>query len=145
MAKYDFYLNFNGNTEEAFNFYKSVLGGEFLAVMRFGEAPGCDGGTISDGDKNKIMHIALPLEGGNAMMGTDALKSMGGEVTMGTNFHIIISADSRAEADRLHQALSEGGQVTMPMADQFWGAYFGSCADKFGFQWMVIHEQPKTA
>ncbi len=144
MAKINPYLNFNGNTEEAFNFYKSVFGGEFAMVMRFGEMPGCDempeDKQISEGDKSKIMHIALPIGKDNVLMATDAIDSMGQKLTEGNNFSISISTDSKEEAENLFNALAEGGTVTMPLADTFWGAYFGMLKDKFGIQWMVDHE-----
>ena len=133
------YLNFNGNTEEAFNFYKSVFGGEFLAVMRFSDNPGC--GDIVETDKQKIMHIALPIGGGTVLMGTDALESMGQKLTFGTNFYICLSPDSKEEADRLFNGLSVGGKVEMPIQDMFWGAYWGSFTDKFGVQWMINYDK----
>src|SRR5215218_10529057 len=101
MARINPYLNFNGNTEEAFNFYKSVFGGEFATVMRFGETPGCDEMPISESDKEKIMHIALAIGNGDVLMATDALESMGQKLTEGNNFSISISTESREEADRL--------------------------------------------
>lgn len=137
MAAFNPYLNFPGTTEEAFNFYKSIFGGEFLALMRFGEGPGCDEMQISDADKNKIMHIALPIGNGNILMATDSLESLGQKLTLGNNYYICISPDSREEADRLFAGLSDGGNVEMPLQDVFWGDYFGSTADRFGVQWMI--------
>ena len=138
MATINPYINFNGNTEEAFNFYKSVFGGEFATVMRFGETPGCDEMPLAEGDKDKIMHIALPIGSkGDVLMATDALESMGQTLTAGNNFSISISADSKEDADRLFNGLSEDGKVEMPIADVFWGAYFGMFQDKFGVRWMV--------
>lgn len=127
------YLNFNGNTEEAFNFYKSVFGGEFVTVMRFGDTPGCE--SMPETEKNGIMHIALPL-GSSLLMGTDVPKSME-QVKFGTNSSITIDAESREEADRYFNGLAEGGKVGMPMDDMFWGAYYGMLTDKFGVQWMI--------
>lgn len=127
------YLNFNGNTEEAFNFYKSVFGGEFVTVMRFGETPGCE--SMPETEKNGIMHIALPL-GSSLLMGTDVPKSME-QVKFGTNSSITIDAESREEADRYFNGLAEGGKIGMPMDDMFWGAYYGMLTDKFGIQWMI--------
>jgi PhnB protein len=141
MATINPYLNFNGNTEEAFNFYKSVFGGEFAAVMRFGETKGCDQMPISEADKDKIMHIALPIGNGNILMATDTLESMGQKLTAGENFSISVSADSKDEADKLFGGLSEGGTVDMPMADAFWGSYFGMAKDKFGVRWMVSYDE----
>ena len=127
------YLNFNGNSEEAFNFYKSVFGGDFAVVMRFGDNPQC--GEISEEDKQRIMHIALPVDGG-MLMASDSLESFGQKLTVGNNFYISLSPETRDEADRLFAGLSDGGKVEMAMSDMFWG-YFGCFADKFGVQWMV--------
>lgn len=135
MKAVNTYLNFPGNTEEAFNFYRSVFGGEFLTVMRFKDIPGDE--KIPDGIEDKIMHIALPLKNGNILMATDTIEEMGHKITKGTNFHISIGTDSKVEADQLYAALSEGGKKTQPMADQFWGDYFGMLTDKFGIQWMI--------
>ena len=131
------YLNFNGNTEEAFNLYKSVFGGEFQALMRFKDNPQC--GEISDSDKERIMHIALPIGNGTVLMATDALESMGQKLTVGNNFYIALSPNSKEEADRLFNGLSAGGKIEMPMQDMFWGDYWGSFADKFGVQWMISY------
>ena len=133
------YLNFPGNTEEAFNFYKSVLGGEFPFLQRFKDTPEAD--KISPEDANKIMHVSLPVGNGNMIMATDALESMGQKLTQGNNFYLCISADSKEEADKLFNGLSQGGQLTMPMTDMFWGAYFGMFTDKFGIQWMVSYDK----
>jgi PhnB protein len=141
MARINPYINFNGNTQEAFNFYKSVFGGEFAAVMRFGESPGCDQMPIAESDKDKIMHIALPIGGDNVLMATDALESMGQTLSEGNNFSISISAESRDEADALFNGLAEDGKVEMPLADAFWGAYFGMLQDKFGIRWMINYDQ----
>ena len=128
------YLNFNGNAEEAFNFYKSVLGGDFPVVMRYGDGPGCDG--ISDAEKNRIMHIALPIDGGGMLMASDIVESMGQTYNAGNNFYISLSPENREEADRIFAGLSGGGKVEMAMTDMPWG-YWGCFADKFGVQWMV--------
>lgn len=144
MATINPYLNFNGNTEEAFNFYKTIFGGEFAAVMRFKDVPaegGCDGVKIAENELDKIMHIALPIGDGNLLMATDGLESMGQNFKTGDNFSISISAESRAEADRLFGGLSEGGKVEMPLADAFWGDYFGMLQDRFGIQWMVSYNE----
>jgi PhnB protein len=132
------YLNFAGNTEEAFNFYKSVFGGEFLTVMRFKDS--AETANVLDTEKNKIMHIALPIGKGNVLMATDALESMGQKLNAGNNFYISIQPDSKEEADRLFKGLSAGGKVEMPMQDMFWGAYYGSFRDKFGVQWMINYD-----
>jgi PhnB protein len=145
MAAINPYLNFNGNTEEAFNFYKSVFGGEFAMVMRFGEMPGCDEMQISDDDKGKIMHIALPIgSNGDVLMATDAIESMGQKLTEGNNFSISISADSKEEAERFFAGLAEDGKIEMPLADTFWGAYFGALKDRFGIGWMINYDYPKN-
>jgi PhnB protein len=146
MATINPYLNFNGNTEEAFNFYKSVFGGEFTAFQRFKDIPDIPGGKeVSESDKEKIMHVALPIGQDNVLMATDVLESMGQSLTVGNNFYISINAESKEEADKLFNGLSEDGQIEMPLADAFWGAYFGMFTDKFGIKWMVNHDynQPK--
>ncbi|HEY0462184.1 MAG TPA: VOC family protein [Pyrinomonadaceae bacterium] len=140
MATINPYLNFKGNTEEAFNFYKSVFGGEFATVMRFGDMPGCDEMKISGDDKGKIMHIALPIGNQNVLMATDVIESMGQTLETGNQFSISLSADSREEADRIFNALAGEGKTEMPLADAFWGAYFGMLQDKFGIRWMVSHD-----
>jgi len=131
------YLNFAGNTEEAFNFYKSVLGGAFTSLQRFKDTP--EAGRVPDSEKDKIMHVSLPVGKNNMLMATDALASMGQKLTMGNNFSLSIEADSREEADRLFTGLSQGGKSVMAMADTFWGAYFGMVTDRFGIQWMVAY------
>jgi PhnB protein len=141
MATINPYLSFMGNTEEAFNFYKSVFGGEFTGIQRFKDIP--EGDKMSAEDQEKIMHVALPIGGGNVLMGTDTLESMGHSLTVGTNISLSISADSKEEAEQIFNGLSEGGKVEMPLADAFWGAYFGMFADKFGVQWMVNYDYPK--
>ena len=137
MAAVNPYLNFNGNTEEAFNFYKSVFGGEFPMVMRYRDAPA----EYQMGEDNgeRIMHIALPIGQGTMLMGSDQ-PEVYGKATTGTNFYISISAASEEEADKLFNGLSAGGQVTMPMEKAFWGAYFGMFKDKFDVQWMVNYD-----
>ena len=136
------YLNFPGNTEEAFNFYKKVFGGDFLGgIFRFKDTPEAE--KMNAADKEKIMHIALPMGKTNMIMATDALESMGFKLTFGNNFYISIDAESKEEADKLFNALAEGGKIEMKMADQFWGDYFGSLTDKFGVKWMINYAQPK--
>jgi PhnB protein len=139
MARTSTYLNFPRNTEEAFNFYKSVFGGEFSGsgIARLGDTPSNDGMLkIADTDKNLVMHVELPLLGGHLLMGTDAPESMGFKVNFGNNVHISLEPDTRAETKRLFNALSAGGKITMELKDMFWGAYYGSCTDKYGVQWM---------
>lgn len=139
MASVSTYLNFPGNTEQAFEFYKSVFGGDFRGgVMRMGGVPPQEGApALSEADKNLVMHVCLPILGGHLLMGTDAPESMGFKMVFGNNVYINLEPDTRAEADRLFAALSSGGKVEMPMADMFWGDYFGSFTDKFGVQWMI--------
>lgn len=139
MARTSTYLNFGRNTEEAFQFYKSIFGGEFIGpIHRFGDMPPNPGQPpMSEADKKLIMHVELAVTGGHILMGTDAPESMGFKVNVGNNVYLNLEPDTRAEAERLFQALSQGGLVEMPLQDMFWGAYFGSCKDKFGVQWMV--------
>ena len=134
------YLMFPGKAEEAFKFYKSVFGGEFVTLQRYKDAPR-EGMKASAEDLEKIMHISLPIGKGNIMMASDSLESMGHPVTMGNNFYLSVDAESREDANRLFSALSAGGKATVPMADQFWGSYFGMLVDKFGVQWMVGYTQ----
>ena len=141
MTKLNVYLNFPGNTEEAFSFYKSVFGGEFSSIVRFKDMP-MAGQKLSRDVENKIMHIALPV-GNDLIMATDAIESMGFKLTPGNNSYIMIQVDSKAEADRVFKALSAGGKVEVAMADQPWGDYYGSFWDKFGIGWMVDYTYPK--
>ncbi len=142
MSKTNTYLNFNRNTEEAFNFYKSVFGGEFSGpIMRFGDNPSADYPAPNDEDKNLVMHVSLPILGGHLLMGTDAPESMGMKLNFGNNVYLSLEPDSKEETDRLFKMLSEGGKVEMELQDRFWGDYFGSCVDKFGVQWMFNFPQ----
>jgi len=137
MATLNPYLNFDGKTEEAFNFYESVLGGEFMGgIMRYKDMP--DGNNLSREDQNKVMHVALPVGKDTFLMGTDTIDSLGGQkLVVGNNCQILIAPESREEADRIFNELSKGGKVELPMQDMFWGAYYGAFADKFGVNWMV--------
>jgi PhnB protein len=140
MARVSTYLNFPRNTEEVFNFYKSVFGGEFGGggIARFGDIPPQEGmPPLPNEDKNLVMHIELPIVGGHVLMGTDAPESMGFKVNFGNNVHINLEPDTKKETKRLFDALSAGGKITMELQDMFWGAYYGSCTDKYGVQWMV--------
>jgi PhnB protein len=138
MASVSTYLNFPRQTEEAFNFYKSVFGGEFNnGISRFSEVPPQKGAPeMPEADKNLVMHIELPILGGHVLMGTDAPESMGFTVNFGNNVYIMLQPDSREETKKLFDALSAGGKVTMELQDMFWGDYYGSCTDKYGVQWM---------
>ena len=138
MASVSTYLNFPRNTEAAFEFYRSVFGGEFTGgIRRFGDMPATPGQPpLAEADRQSVMHVALPILGCHVLMGTDAPESMGFAVNPGNNMYINLEPDTRAEADRLFNALAAGGKVGMPLADMFWGAYFGSLTDRFGLQWM---------
>lgn len=138
MTKLNPYLNFGGNTEEVFNFYKSVFGGEFSSLVRFRDIP-MEGVEIPEADKDKIMHVGLPVGDDSLLMASDALASLGQTVVPGNNAYISVHPDTKQEADRIFAALSEGAQIEMPIADQVWGDYFGSLRDKFGIGWMVNH------
>ena len=138
MSKVSTYLNFKRNTEEAFNFYKSVFGGDFTGgINRFSDIPPMEGmPAIAEADKNLVMHIVLPILGGHQLMGTDAPESMGFNLSFGNNVYINLEPDTREETRRLFKALSIGGKVEMELQDMFWGDYYGSCRDQFGVQWM---------
>lgn len=139
MARVSTYLNFPGNTEEALNFYKNIFGTEFNGggLKRFGDITPPEGmPPLSEADKKLIIHAELPILGGHILMATDAPESMGFKLEYGNNTHINLEPDSRAETKRLFEALSDGGKVTMELQDMFWGAYYGSCTDKYGINWM---------
>ena len=144
MAKTHIYLNFQGNTEKAFNFYKSVFKTEWAApIMRFGDMPRQEGmPQLSAEDKNKVTHVSLPILGGTNIMGTDMLESMGQKLTIGNNITIYLEPDTKEEADRIYNALSQGGTDCVAPHDEFWG-YWGVCLDKFGIRWMfnIIKQQ----
>jgi PhnB protein len=139
MASVSTYLNFPGNTEEAFNFYKAAFKSEFAGeIMRMGSVPPTpDQPPMAEADKNLVMHVSLPILGGvYNIMGTDATESMGFNVVFGNNNYICLSPDTRVETKRLFDELSAGGKVEMELQDMFWGDYYGTCADKFGVKWM---------
>jgi PhnB protein len=137
MAKVSIYLNFAGNTAEAFNFYKSVFHTEYSApVMRLKDMPPREGmPKLSEKELNSVMHVALPILGGTVIMGTDMLESMGNVLKIGNNTTINLEPDSKEETDRLFNALSQGGSESAPMRQEFWG-YWGCCLDRFGIRWM---------
>lgn len=135
MALINPYINFNGNAEEAFTFYKSVFGGEFAMIKRFKELANADF-PVAAHEKEKIMHIALPI-GQNVLMANDVPESMGRVNENENRSKISISAHSKAEADKLFNGLSAGGTIEMPITDSPWGSYFGMFRDKFGIEWMV--------
>lgn len=137
MTTVNTYLTFKGNCEEAFNFYKLAFGGEFAFVGRFKDMPQDDPNCrVDDSEKNKIMHISFPI-GNTILMGSDVGDEWAKGVTVGNNFSVFISTDSKEEADRLFNALSENGKISMPMNKTFWDSYFGMFTDQFGIQWMV--------
>ncbi len=135
MALINPHINFNGNAEEAFTFYKSVFGGEFARIIRFKDLS-IPGYPVAENDAKKIMHIALPI-GKNILMGNDIPESMGQVNENENRSKISISAESREEADKLFNGLSAGGSIEMPIGDSPWGSYFGMFRDKFGIEWMV--------
>lgn len=130
------YLNFDGKTEEAFNFYKSVFGGDFMGPMhKMSDMP--DSEQIPENERNRVMHVSLPIGEHSVLMGSDTMPSMGHTFQAGNNVQLSLHPTSREEADRLFNGLSAGGKVEMPMQDTFWGAYYGAFEDKFGVKWMV--------
>ncbi len=134
------YLTFNGNCEEAFNFYKSVFGGNFNRLSRFRDIPPMEGQEMSEDLKERIMHVSLPISKETFLMGSDSNPMMG-EVTVGQHLSLSVNTGSKNEANRIFKLLSAGGQITMPIADMFWGSYFGMLSDKFGIVWMVNSDQ----
>lgn len=130
------YLTFDGNCREAFEFYREVFGGEFEMLSTFGESP--DEVGVPEELKDAVMHVSLPI-GKSVLMGSDNAPE-GPPLAVGNNFSLSVDAESRAHADQLLARLSAGGTVTMPMNETFWGAYFGMCSDRFGINWMVVHE-----
>lgn len=141
MTRLHSYLNFAGDAEEAFNFYRSVFGGELSSVARFKEFP-MEGVSIPEEDQDKVMHIALPIGEGNILMASDTLRSLGQELIQGNNVYISVHPESKEEADRIFTGLSKGGEIEMPIADQAWGGYYGALKDKFGVMWMVNYSPP---
>lgn len=142
MATINPYLIFNGNCEEAFLFYQSVFGGEFPYVGKFKDMPvdSAGGVVLSEADKERIMHISLPIGKDSILMGSDS-NTASGAVSFGSNVSISINATSKQEADKLFDGLSAGGDPFMPMSKTFWGAYFGMFVDKFGIHWMVNFDE----
>ncbi len=129
------HINFNGNAEEAFTFYKSVFGGEFGKLIRLKDMANADF-PVADADANKILHIELPI-GPNVLMGNDIPEAMGKVSENENRSKISISVDSKEEADKLFNGLSAGGSVEMPIGDSPWGSYFAMFRDKYGIEWMV--------
>ncbi len=138
MTTVNIYLTFPGNCKEAFDFYKSVFGGEFPYVGTFADMPPQEGvPPMTDEQKSKIMHISLPISKETILMGSDMGGGWASELKIGNNFAISVHTETRAEADRIFNALAEGGSISMPMADAFWNSYFGMTTDKFGINWML--------
>jgi len=135
MALINPHINFNGNAEEAFTFYKSVFGGEFAMILRFKDMSSPEF-PVAENEADKVMHIALPI-GKNVLMGNDVPEVMGRTNENENRSKISISAQSKEEADKLFSGLSAGGQIEVPIADSPWGSYFGMFRDKFGIEWMV--------
>lgn len=135
------YLNFAGNTEEAFNFYCSALNGQIINLQRFSDTP--HGAQLPENERNMIMHIALQFGKSGLLMGTDTLASAGHKLTAGNNFSLALHTDSEAEADAVFAKLGEGATIEMPLQKTFWGAYFGMLTDKFGTKWLINYDYPK--
>ena len=133
------YLNFDGDAQEAFNFYKEVFGGEFITVLKMTDAPESE--NLSKKERDRIMHISLPISKDVILMASDILPSMGHKLKKGNNLYISLHPESKEEADRIFKELSEGGTIEMPIADQFWGDYYGSFEDKFGVKWMINYSK----
>ena len=136
MALINPHINFNGNAEEAFTFYKSVFGGEFAKVIRFKDLASPEF-PVAEKEENKIMHIALPIGKMNMLMANDVPESMGKTNENENRSKIVIITESKEEADTLFTGLSAGGKIEMPISDSPWGSYFGMFRDKYGIEWMV--------
>jgi PhnB protein len=137
------YLNFDGTAEEAFRFYATTLGGKLTDIHRFGSMPQQDGFELTSEQENLVMHVGLELPDGQMLMASDVIEGMAQRVE-GNNISISVHPDSKPEADRIFNALTDGGTVTMPLADQFWGDYYGSLTDRFGINWMVNYSEVQT-
>jgi len=140
MPKINPYITFNRNCEEAFNFYRSIFGGEFIYIGRFKDMPANPDFPMPDEDKDLIMHVSLPISKDTELMGSDTSASFGKIPVSGNNFSLSIHTDSIEETERIFARLSEDGNVFMPLEKTFWGSYFGNLTDKFGIQWMVNYE-----
>ncbi|HEU5187829.1 MAG TPA: VOC family protein [Candidatus Saccharimonadales bacterium] len=138
MARVSTYLNFDRQTEEAFNFYKTVFGTEFIGdISRMGDIPPKEGQPpVPEADKNLIMNIALPILAGHVIMGTDTTETMGFKLVKGNTMYVMLEPDTRAETDKLFKALADGGHVEVALQEMFWGDYYGSLTDKYGIKWM---------
>ncbi len=134
------YLTFNGTCEEAFNFYKSVFGGDFTYIGRYKDMPADPNQPIPTSEQNKIMHISLPISKETSLFGADMSEMFGQKLTFGDNITLSINTESEDEAKRIFNGLSAGGKITMPLEKTFWNALFGMFVDKFGMLWMVNYD-----
>ncbi|MEO7989992.1 MAG: VOC family protein [Chryseolinea sp.] len=134
------YLSFKGNCEEAFNFYKSIFGGDFQYVGRYKDAPVADQKNFASEGADKIMHISLPISEQTILMGCDSMEAFGQTTLVGSNISLTITTDSKLKADQIFKGLSAGGKIKMEMNETFWGAYFGMFTDKYGIHWMINFE-----
>ena len=142
MSRVNTYLNFNGQTEEAFNFYKSIFGTDFISITRMKDMPRPEGApALLESDADKIMNIQLPITAGHILMATDALESMGHTVQVGSNVTISLDLDSKEDAEKIYsQLLINSPESSGPLAAMPWGALWGSCQDQYGIRWMVSAE-----
>ena len=138
------YLTFNGDCEEAFHFYKSVFGNEFQFVGRFTDMPENQYFPVAESDKNKIMHISLPIGNGTLLFGCDTTRTFKSTTIVGNNISISVETDSIENATHIFNSLSKGGNVTMPLEKTFWDAFYGMLTDKFGINWMVNYDLSKS-
>lgn len=141
MKNIDFYLHFNGNSEQAMNFYKKVFGGDFIAVQRYKDVPGSE--KMSEENREKMIHISLRISPNTTLMASDSITETGDHIVFGNNYHICLQVSGEKEADKTFASLSEEGKIEMPMNKTFWGAYFGMCVDRFGIQWMISYAEEK--
>jgi PhnB protein len=139
MARVNTYLNFQGQTEEAFTFYARIFGTQVTMLSRYSDMPAAAPGELPDAERDLVLHAELPIIAGHVLMATDMLRSMGQETRVGNNTTLCLDVDSREEADRLYDALSGGGSEGSPMADMPWGAYWGVILDRYGIRWMINH------
>ncbi len=140
MATTNTYLTFNGNCEEAFNFYKTVFGGNFGHIARFSDIPSNAGYPVTEADEDKIMHISLPI-GSSVLMGADTGDEWDSSLVQGNNFSVFVSVTSRDEAERIFSSFSQYGEISIPLSDTFWGAFFGAVIDEFGINWMISFDE----
>jgi PhnB protein len=142
MINTDIYLHFDGQCEQAFKFYQSAFGGEFITAQRYKDMPGSD--KMNAADQERMMHISLKITPQTTLMGSDLPSGEDKNFRLGSNFHICLQTETEKEANKLFQVLSKDGKVEMPMNKTFWGAYFGMVADKFGVHWMINFSHPKS-